>query len=158
MPHKVNPIDFENAEANFGLAHALLDFLAAKLPISRLQRDLSDSSAQRALGEAFGHFLVGCQSLTKGLAGVSADTSKIAADLENQWAVLSEAVQTLMRRYQVQGAYEAIKNVSRGQSMSQADYQQLIDSLTLPETEKIRLRDLTPQTYLGLAAELARLS
>ena len=137
MPHKVNPIDFENAEANFGLAHALLDFMAAKLPISRLQRDLSDSSVQRALGEALGHFLVGCKSLSKGLAGVSADTTKIADDLVDQWAVLTEAVQTLMRRYQIKDSYEAIKKISRGQSLTYADYLRLVDSLTLPEAEKI---------------------
>lgn len=157
MPHKVNPIDFENAEANFGLARALLDFMAAKLPISRLQRDLSDSSVQRALGEALGHFLVGCQSLSKGLAGVTADTTKIADDLVDQWAVLTEAIQTLMRRYQIKDSYEAIKKISRGQSLTYADYLRLVDSLTLPAAEKYRLRNLTPQTYLGLASELAKL-
>jgi len=156
MPHKVNPIDFENAEANFGVASSLLGFLAAKLPISRLQRDLSDSSAQRALGEAFGHFLVACQSLTKGLQNVHPNYSVIAKDLESQWAILTEAIQTVMRRHQVKGAYEIIKAVSRGNNLSEANYLQIVESLTLPETAKNQLRNLTPQTYLGLADKLVR--
>lgn len=156
MPHKVNPIDFENAEANFGVANATLTFLASKLPISRLQRDLSDSSAQRTFGEAFGHTLVGQQSLKKGLGKVHASPNKIAEDLNSEWSVLTEAVQTVMRRYGVQGAYDAIKAVSRGKTLSQAEYIELVDTIDVPNDAKERLRNLTPGTYLGRAVDIAR--
>lgn len=156
MPHKVNPIDFENAEANFGAANAILTWLAAKLPISRLQRDLSDSSALRTLGEAFGHTLIAMQSLQQGLDKISPSRDKIAADLANEWSVLTEAVQTLMRKHGKENAYDLIKQATRGKSLDQSDYQHLVDRLDLPEDAKQILRDLTPQTYVGLAAKLAK--
>jgi adenylosuccinate lyase len=156
MPHKVNPINFENAEANFGAANALLGFLATKLPISRLQRDLTDSSAQRTLGEALPHTVIGQKSLLKGLSKVSPDTDRIAEELNGEWSVLTEAVQTVMRRYRVAGAYEAIKSASRGKALDEAGYHELVEQLDVPEEAKKRLRELTPATYTGRAAELAR--
>lgn len=155
MPHKVNPIDFENAEANFGIASALLDHLARKLPISRLQRDLSDSSAQRSLGEAFGHTVIAHRALSKGLGKVHANPENIARDLDNEYSVLTEAVQTVMRRHGVQGAYEQIKAVSRGRSLSRESYLELVESIGVPEEAKRRLRELTPSTYIGRATEIA---
>ncbi len=156
MPHKVNPIDFENAEANFGAANATLIWLASKLPISRLQRDLSDSSALRTLGEAFGHTLVALLSLQQGLSKISPNRDKITADLANEWAVLTEAVQTLMRKYGKPNAYELIKQATRGKSLTQSEYQSLIEQLDLPEEAKNTLRHLTPETYIGLATKLAK--
>lgn len=155
MPHKVNPIDFENAEANFGIASALLDHLARKLPISRLQRDLSDSSAQRSIGEAFGHTVIAHRALTRGLGKIHANPENIARDLDDEWSVLTEPVQTVMRRHGIQGAYEIIKAASRGKSLSKQDYLDLVESIGVPEEAKRRLRDLTPSTYIGRAAELA---
>ncbi|HUC88146.1 MAG TPA: adenylosuccinate lyase [Candidatus Binatia bacterium] len=156
MPHKVNPIDFENAEANFGVANALFDFLARKLPISRLQRDLSDSSALRSFGEAFGHTLVAQQSLKKGMGKVHANPEKIASDLESEWSVLTEAVQTVMRRYGIQGGYDAMKAVSRGKAITKNEYHELVEGLDLPEVAKSRLLNLTPATYIGAAPDIAR--
>lgn len=155
MPHKVNPIDFENAEANFGAANSTLTFLAAKLPISRLQRDLSDSSAQRTFGEAFGHTLIGQKSLKRGLSKVHANPAKIAEDLNAEWPVLTEAVQTVMRRYNIEGAYELIKDVSRGKPLTQEGYLELIGNLNIPQDAKTRLQELTPATYTGKAQEIA---
>ncbi len=156
MPHKVNPIDFENAEANFGLANGTLNHLALKLPISRLQRDLSDSSAQRAFGEAIGHTVVAQKSLLRGLGKVHANPEKISEDLNQEWSILTEAVQTVMRRYSIAGAYEAIKAVSRGKSMTKVEYIELVESVSLPEEAKDKLRDLTPATYIGLAPHIAK--
>lgn len=156
MPHKVNPIYLENAEANFGVANAILTHLAAKLPISRLQRDLSDSAAQRAIGEAVGHTYLGHKSLTKGLGKIKPNNEAIQADLEEDWSVLTEAVQTVMRRHGVQGAYEAIKSVSRGKSLTKEGYGELIEQLDLPDGAKQSLRELTPSTYIGYAPEIAK--
>jgi adenylosuccinate lyase len=156
MPHKVNPIDFENAEANFGVANAVLSFLAQKLPISRLQRDLSDSSALRTLGEAFGHTYIGLQSLQKGLTKIHANPQKIAKDLESEWSVLTEALQTVMRRYNVPNAYETIKATTRGKALSRDDYLSLVNSLDIPAPDKAFLQNLTPQTYIGQAVFLAQ--
>ncbi|MBI2009020.1 adenylosuccinate lyase [Candidatus Saccharibacteria bacterium] len=156
MPHKVNPIDFENAESNFGSANAILGNLAAKLPISRLQRDLSDSSTQRTIGEAFGHTVVAHSSLKRGLKKVDPNKDKIAEDLDSQWAVLTEAVQTVMRRYGVEGAYGIIKNASRGQEMTEADYQNLVNCLDIPDEAKATLQSLRPSTYIGRAPEIAK--
>ncbi len=158
MPHKVNPIDFENAEANFGVANALLTFLAVKLPISRMQRDLSDSSALRSLSEAFGHTLIALQSLKKGLSKIQANPQKIAEDLENEWSVLTEAVQTIMRRYGSKDAYTTIKSLTRGKSLTRDSYIELVESLDLPATDKQFLHNLTPQTYLGQAVKLAQIN
>ncbi len=155
MPHKVNPIDFENAEANFGVANSIFGHLAAKLPISRLQRDLSDSSAQRALGEAFGHTLVGQKSIKRGLGKIYPDEAAIQSDLDKEWAVLTEAVQTVMRRYKVSGGYDAMKAASRGKSLTETDYIQIIEDLDIPDEARVRLRQLSPSTYIGRARDIA---
>lgn len=156
MPHKVNPIDFENAEANFGMANAVLNWLSNKLTKSRLQRDLSDSSAQRTIGTAFGHTLVAQKSLKRGIGKVNPNEEHLATELDNNWAVLTEAVQTVMRRYQVEGAYDIIKQASRGKEISEADYLRLVASLDIPAEARQRLLDLTPASYTGYAGEIAR--
>lgn len=155
MPHKINPINFENAEANFGVSNALLTYLAGKLPISRLQRDLSDSSSLRSLSEAIGHCYIGLQSLLTGLGRIKADPQKIALDLEQEWSVLTEAVQTIMRRYGTESAYDKIKAASRGKVLDHDSYTTLVESLDLPATDKQFLLNLTPQTYIGYASKLA---
>jgi len=154
MPHKVNPINFENCEGNLGLARALFAHLASTLPISRWQRDLSDSTAMRNLGVAFGYFEVAIASLESGLASVVANEAKMRADLDQAWEVIGEAIQTLMRRYAIPGAYEALKELTRGRPISAAAIRQFIDSLPLEATAKARLNDLAPANYLGLAQEL----
>jgi adenylosuccinate lyase len=156
MPHKVNPIDFENSEGNLGVANALLRHLAEKLPVSRWQRDLSDSTAQRNLGSALGHTLLGYASCVRGLAKLEADRGRLAADLEASWEVLSEAVQQVMRRYGVPEAYEKLKALSRGQRLERRELAAFIKALPIPAEAKKRLLSLTPATYTGLAAELAR--
>ena len=156
MPHKVNPIDFENAEGNFGVANALLGHFSEKLPISRWQRDLTDSTTLRALGEAFGHALVGFASLAKGLGKLEVNADRIAADLGASWEVLAEAIQTVMRRHGLPEPYEQLKALTRGKGITRETLQQFIDSLALPDGDKQRLLALTPATYIGLAAELAR--
>ena len=157
MPHKVNPIDFEKAEANFGLANAVLTHLAQKLPISRLQRDLSDTSALRGLGEGIGHSQIAVCSLKTGLGKVAADESRIAEDLDGAWEVLTEAVQTVLRRYGVADAYEIIKQSSRGRTLDEAAYRKLVKSLTMLPNEAVdSLLNLTPAQYIGRAADLAK--
>ncbi|HET7930063.1 MAG TPA: adenylosuccinate lyase, partial [Rhodanobacteraceae bacterium] len=156
MPHKVNPIDFENAEGNFGIANALLEHFSAKLPISRWQRDLTDSTALRALGEAFGHALIGFASLDKGLGKLEVNPDRIAADLDGAWEVLAEAVQTVMRRHGLPEPYEQLKALTRGHGITQASMRAFIEGLALPAAAKQRLLDLTPATYTGLATDLAR--
>jgi adenylosuccinate lyase len=156
MPHKVNPIDFENAEGNFGIANALFEHFSRKLPISRWQRDLTDSTTLRALGEAFGHAVIGFASLAKGLGKLEVNAGRIAADLDHTWEVLAEAVQTVMRRYGLPQPYEQLKALTRGKGISQATLQQFIQALDLPVPAKQRLLALTPATYTGLAADLAR--
>jgi adenylosuccinate lyase len=156
MPHKVNPIDFENAEGNFGIANALFEHFSRKLPISRWQRDLTDSTTLRALGEAFGHAVIGFASLAKGLGKLEVNAGRIAADLDHTWEVLAEAVQTVMRRYGLPQPYEQLKALTRGKGISQATLQQFIQALDLPAPAKQRLLALTPATYTGLAADLAR--
>jgi adenylosuccinate lyase len=158
MPHKVNPINFENAEGNYGVANALFTHLAAKLPQSRLQRDLSDSTALRSLGEAFAHTLVAHKSLQKGLASITANPNKMAADLDNNWPVLTEAVQSVMRRYGAADAYETVKAASRGKHLTKEDYQQLVAKLDLPREAKNRLLALTPATYIGVSSSLAEVA
>jgi adenylosuccinate lyase len=155
MPHKVNPIDFENAEGNFGLANALLGHFAEKLPISRWQRDLTDSTVLRALGTAFGHTLVALESLKKGLGKLTVNADRIAADLDANWEVLAEAVQTVMRRYGLPEPYEQLKALTRGRGITQDSMRTFITSLDLPADAKQRLLDLTPGSYIGLAAKLA---
>ncbi len=157
MPHKVNPIDFENAEGNLGIANALLHHFSSKLPISRWQRDLSDSTVQRNIGVAFAYSLLAYDSLIKGLNKVEINQSAIAADLEQSWEVLAEAIQTVMRRHQVSQPYEKLKALTRGkEGMTQQALAGFIDSLDIPNEERERLKSLTPQSYIGNAAEQAR--
>ncbi len=156
MPHKVNPIDFENAEGNLGVANALLAHLATKLPISRLQRDLTDSTVLRTLGTALGHSLLAWHALARGLDKLQAEPQKMAADLDATWAVLAEAVQTLMRAYGLPRPYERLKELTRGKPVTQKSLAELIAGLELPNEAKSRLAALTPAAYTGLAASLVR--
>ncbi len=157
MPHKVNPIDFENSEGNLGLANALLRHLSAKLPISRWQRDLTDSTVLRNLGVALGHALLGWTSLRQGLAKLEVDATCIAEDLDANWEVLAEAIQTVMRRYGVPQPYERLKALTRGRrGITQQTLREFIAGLALPDDVKASLADLTPSGYVGLAAKLAR--
>jgi adenylosuccinate lyase len=156
MPHKVNPIDFENAEGNLGLANAMLRHLSEKLPVSRWQRDLTDSTVLRNMGVAIGYAVLAYHSMGIGLAKLELNRDAIAADLDNAWEVLAEPIQTVMRRFHLQGAYEKLKEVTRGKRVRPEDLHALIRSLDIPEPEKQRLLALTPATYIGKAAELAR--
>ena len=155
MPHKVNPIDFENAEGNFGIANALFEHFSAKLPISRWQRDLTDSTVLRALGTAFGHTQVALDSLGKGLGKLEVNPQRLDADLDAAWEVLAEAVQTVMRRHGLPNPYEQLKALTRGQGITADSMRGFIQSLDLPEGERERLLAMTPASYTGLAAELA---
>jgi len=155
MPHKVNPIDFENAEGNFGIANALFAHFAEKLPISRWQRDLTDSTVLRALGTAFGHSQIALDSLLRGLTKLNAEPERIAADLDASWEVLAEAVQTVMRRYGLPEPYEQLKALTRGQGITRESMRGFIESLDLPADAKQRLLALTPTGYAGLAEKLA---
>jgi adenylosuccinate lyase len=157
MPHKVNPIDFENSEGNLGVANALLRHLAEKLPVSRWQRDLTDSTVLRNMGVALGHALLGYDSCLKGLDKIDADRARMAADLDASWEVLAEPIQTVMRRYGITDAYEKLKELTRGRDgITREALHALIRSLAIPDTEKQRLLALTPATYIGKAAELAK--
>jgi len=156
MPHKVNPIDFENAEGNLGVANALFGHFSEKLPISRWQRDLTDSTTLRALGEAFGHALIGFASLERGLGKLEVNADRIAVDLDHAWEVLAEAIQTVMRRHGLPEPYEQLKALTRGKGIARETLQTFIASLALPDADKQRLLALTPDTYIGLAADLAR--
>ncbi len=155
MPHKVNPIDFENAEGNLGLANALLRHLSEKLPISRWQRDLTDSTVLRNIGVAFGYATLAYASLATGLGKLELNRDALAADLDASWEVLAEPIQTVMRRFGVQGAYEQLKEVTRGKTVTAEALHGLIRSLEIPEEEKARLLAMTPASYVGKAAELA---
>jgi adenylosuccinate lyase len=156
MPHKVNPIDFENAEGNFGIANALFEHFSAKLPISRWQRDLTDSTVLRALGTAFGHTQIALDSLAKGLGKLTVAPERLNGDLDAAWEVLAEPIQTVMRRYGLPQPYEQLKALTRGQGMTEATMREFIRGLALPEDAKRRLLEMTPASYTGLAAELAR--
>ncbi len=156
MPHKVNPIDFENAEGNFGMANAMLGHFAEKLPISRWQRDLSDSTVQRNLGSAVAYIVIALQSLQKGVGKLQINTDSIHADVAAAWEVLAEAVQTVMRRYGIPEPYEKLKALTRGQAVSKEKLLDFIKTLDIPDDEIKRLLALTPETYLGLAAQQAR--
>jgi adenylosuccinate lyase len=156
MPHKVNPIDFENAEGNLGMANALLGHFATKLPISRWQRDLSDSTVQRNLGVAVGHTLIAIQSLHNGLGKLQVNTEVIRTDIANAWEVLAEAVQTVMRRFGIPEPYEELKALTRGQAVTKELLQTFIKTLQIPDEEIRRLLELTPESYIGLAAQQAR--
>ena len=156
MPHKVNPIDFENAEGNLGIANALLRHFAEKLPVSRWQRDLTDSTVLRNVGVALGHTLIAWRALGRGLDKVAADPGRIAADIDGAWEVLGEAVQTVLRAAGVPEGYERLKEFTRGRTIDAHGLAAFIDTLPLPTAEKTRLKALTPQAYTGLAAKLAR--
>jgi adenylosuccinate lyase len=156
MPHKVNPIDFENAEGNLGVANALFGHFSEKLPISRWQRDLTDSTVLRALGTAFGHTQVALDSLGKGLGKLEVAPERLAADLDASWEVLAEAVQTVMRRHGLPNPYEQLKALTRGQGITAESMRAFVSGLDLPADAKQSLLDMTPGTYTGLAARLAR--
>lgn len=158
MPHKVNPIDFENAEANLGISNALFAHLADKLPISRLQRDLSDSSALRNYGVAIAHSYLALMSVRRGLGKLEVDSAALAADLDDAWQLLAEAVQTVMRKHHLPEAYEQLKALTRGQQITRESLHAFIQSLALPDAEKQKLLQLTPATYLGLADQLVALA
>ena len=156
MPHKVNPIDFENSEGNIGVANALLRHLADKLPVSRWQRDLSDSTAQRNIGTALGHTLLAYSACLRGLGKLEVDPARLEADLEQNWEVLAEAVQQVMRRHGVPDAYDKLKAMSRGKRLEREALAEFVKSLPIPAQAKKRLLALTPAKYTGLAAELAK--
>lgn len=156
MPHKINPIDFENAEGNLGVANALLMHMAAKLPVSRWQRDLTDSTVLRNIGVALGHGIVAYRSLLKGLDKLEADAEGLAADLDQHWEVLAEAVQTVMRRYGVPEPYEKLKELTRGHAIDHDLLHEFVQGLEIADDARQRLLALTPATYVGNAAELAR--
>ena len=154
MPHKVNPIDFENSEGNIGLANSMLNFFAEKLPISRMQRDLSDSTTLRNIGAAFGYSVISYKSTLKGLNKITPNNNKINEELDNNWAVLSEAVQTIMRLENIENAYEQLKNLTRGKNLNQQKYLEFIDGLDISPKNKQYLIKLTPRNYIGIAAKL----
>jgi len=156
MPHKVNPIDFENAEGNLGLANALLRHLAEKLPISRLQRDLTDSTVLRNMGVAFGYSVLAYDSCSRGLGKLEADPKRLAEDLDSTWEVLAEPVQTVMRRYGIENPYEQLKELTHGKGIERDALHAFIRLLAIPEDEKLRLLDMTPASYIGKAIELAK--
>jgi adenylosuccinate lyase len=157
MPHKVNPIDFENSEGNLGLANALLRHLSEKLPVSRWQRDLTDSTVLRNMGVALGYTLLAYESCLKGLNKLEANPQRLAEDLNNSWEVLAEPIQTVMRRYNIENAYDKLKDLTRGKGgINRDSLRAFIQMLDIPETEKQRLFALTPETYTGKAAELAK--
>ncbi|MBT8096201.1 MAG: adenylosuccinate lyase [Woeseia sp.] len=156
MPHKVNPIDFENAEGNLGMASALLSHFAIKLPVSRWQRDLTDSTVQRNFGVALGWLLIALESVKKGLGKLHADQAVIAADLDDSWEVLGEAIQTVMRRHGIENPYEKLKALTRGQDVTEDILRSFVEALEIPDDAKQRLLALTPAAYTGLACQLAR--
>jgi adenylosuccinate lyase len=156
MPHKVNPIDFENAEGNLGLANAILGHLAQKLPISRWQRDLTDSTALRNLGVGLAHTSIALSSTMRGIARLEADGERLQADLSANWEVLAEAIQTVMRRYRVDQPYEKLKQLTRGQQISREELARFVDNLEIPEEAKSALKGLEPRTYIGNAPDQAR--
>ena len=155
MPHKVNPIDFENGEGNLGIANALLAHLSEKLPVSRWQRDLSDSTVLRTLGLSIAHTSIAWQSVLRGLDKLEVDSQRMAEDLDGAWEVLAEAVQTVMRRYGIEQPYEKLKALTRGQKIDRETLQAFIKTLDIPEEARQRLLELAPQTYTGNAAEQA---
>jgi adenylosuccinate lyase len=156
MPHKVNPIDFENAEGNLGIANALLDFLANKLPVSRWQRDLTDSTVLRNMGVGIAHTSIALQSLVRGIGKLQADPARLAADLDANWEVLAEPIQTVMRRYGVDKPYERLKELTRGQRVSHETLRRFVEGLDLPAEAKEAILALTPAGYTGNAAAQAK--
>lgn len=156
MPHKVNPIDFENAEGNLGLANAVFHHLSSKLPISRWQRDLTDSTVLRNLGVPFAHSIIAYQACQKGLSKLMLNTDTIEADLREAWEVLAEAIQTILKRHGIEASYEQLKNLTRGKSITKKQLHNFIDGLAISESLKKQLKQMTPQHYLGLASQLAK--
>ncbi len=156
MPHKVNPIDFENAEGNLGMANALLGHFAGKLPVSRWQRDLTDSTVQRNFGVALGYVVIAMRSALKGIDKLQVNPDAIRTDIEDAWELLAEAVQTVMRRHGIPEPYEKLKALTRGRAVTRELIREFIETLDIPVQDKARLLELTPDTYLGLAGELAR--
>ena len=156
MPHKVNPIDFENAEGNLGIANALLDHFAAKLPISRWQRDLTDSTVLRNMGVAAAHATIAFQASLKGLGKLEPDPARLADDLNANWEVLAEPIQTVMRRHGIANPYEHLKALTRGRRVGRAEMKAFIEQLDLPEKARSRLLEMTPATYVGNAPDQAR--
>jgi len=156
MPHKINPIDFENAEGNLGIANALLNHFSSKLPISRWQRDLSDSTVQRNLGAAIGHSVLAYKSIEKGMSKIAADKEVIKKDLNDHWEVLAEPIQTVMRRFGIKDPYEKMKKLTRGQKIDKATLHKFIKKLDLPQKDKKDLLKLTPENYIGKAKDLAK--
>ena len=156
MPHKVNPIDFENSEGNLGMANAVLKHMAEKLPISRWQRDLTDSTVLRNIGVGLGYTVLAYDSCLRGLNKLEVNPSRMAEDLDNSWEVLAEPVQTVMRRYGIENPYEKLKELTRGKGISRAGLQDFIKTLDIPAAEKERLMQMTPANYIGIANELAR--
>ena len=156
MPHKVNPIDFENSEGNLGIANALFDHLAMKLPVSRWQRDLSDSTVQRVLGVGFAHSVIAYQATLKGISKLEVNEQSLLNELNSNWELLAEPIQTVMRRYGIDNPYEKLKELTRGKRVTQDDLKAFIDSLELPQEEKDRLKKLTPATYIGNAVDQAK--
>jgi len=156
MPHKVNPIDFENSEGNIGVANAMLSHMARKLPVSRWQRDLTDSTVQRNMGAAFGHTLIAWRSTLKGIGKLEVNAGRLDADLDNAWEVLAEPVQTVMRRFGAENPYERLKALTRGSGIDRDSLATFIDGLEIPDRARAALRKLTPSTYIGDAVRLAR--
>ena len=156
MPHKVNPIDFENSEGNLGIANAIFQHLASKLPISRWQRDLTDSTVLRNLGVGMAHSVIAYEATLKGVSKLELNAAKIAEDLDNCWEVLAEPVQTVMRRYGIENPYEKLKDLTRGKGISAEALQTFIETLDLPEEAKVQLRALTPANYIGNAGTQAK--
>jgi adenylosuccinate lyase len=156
MPHKVNPIDFENSEGNLGIANAILGHLAAKLPISRWQRDLTDSTVLRSMGVGLAHSLIAYQATRKGVSKLQANPDRLNQDLNQAWEVMAEAIQTVMRRYGIEEPYEKLKAFTRGKAITEPMMQDFVNQLALPESAKQGLLELTPATYLGNASDQAR--
>jgi adenylosuccinate lyase len=157
MPHKINPIYFENAEGNLGIANSYLQHLASKLPVSRLQRDLTDSTVLRNQGVPLGHSLLACENILTGLSRLTVNTEKLNEELEAHWEVLAEALQVVLRKHGVPGAYEKLKELTRGEQITKSSIQAFITLLDIPQEEKAELLKLTPQSYIGLASKLAEL-
>ena len=156
MPHKVNPIDFENAEGNLGIANSLYQHFAGKLPVSRWQRDLTDSTTIRNTGSAVAHTLLGLKSCVRGIGKLEIDRAMLDRDLDNAWEVLAEPVQTVMRRYGIEQPYEKLKTLTRGQRINRDSLAAFIRELSIPEQEKERLLNMTPATYTGNAGKQAK--
>ena len=157
MPHKVNPIDFENSEGNCGLANAIFHHLSAKLPISRLQRDLTDSTVLRNMGVGFGYSLIAYKSTIKGLSKLKLNEQNLAEDLDNAWEIMAEPIQTVMRKAGIEKPYEKLKELTRGQKIDQETIRNFVEGLDLEVTDKQRLLDMTPASYTGIASEIVDL-